>query len=66
MLPGHIVNAQKYLVNERMMVKVSKNNEGMGVEGKIMSQARKYSGIEWNGLQYGKLPQLKGEVADLV
>ena len=41
MLPGHIVNAQKYLLNERMMVKVSKNNEGMMVEGKIMSQAQK-------------------------
>lgn len=66
MLPGHIVNAQKYLLNERMIVKVSKNNEGVVVEGKIMSQARKYSRIEWNGLEYGKLPQLKGEVVDLV
>lgn len=60
MLPGHIVNAQKYLLNERMIVKFSKNNEGVVVEGKIMSQALQYSGIEWNGLEYGKLPQRGG------
>lgn len=66
MLPGLIINAQKYLLNERMIVKVSKNNEGVVVEGKIMSQALKYSRIEWNGLECGKLPQSKGEVADSV
>ena len=48
------------LLNERMIVKFSKNNEGVVVEGKIMSQALQYSGIEWNGLEYGKLPQRGG------